>query len=268
MKILMVGDVHGNDQFFAHMSRAARDGECDMVLQLGDFGYWEHYPEGVSYLKWCKRMITEFGVDWVWLDGNHENHTMLHKLYAPGGTNHKLGPNGFWQIRDGLYYAPRGHRWTWGGVTFLALGGAASVDKEGRVPMKSWWPEEIINEIDMDKAVEGGKVDVMVTHDCPWGVDIPSMRAYAGKDLYPDSMENRKRLREVCKEVRPYFLAHGHYHEKYSSRLEMPVGVTEDGEHILWHNTQIEGLGCDMSPWPETHLIFDTEKFNASRPGL
>lgn len=263
MRLLLVGDTHGNDRFFAQMCKAAVDQNCQAILQLGDFGYWEHYPQGAGFLKWCQRKLAEAGLECYWLDGNHENHPLLWSTYGPGGNKHKPTKEGFWQIRSNLFYLPRGHRWTWDGVDFLALGGAYSIDKEWRKEGSSWWPTEMITDEDVQTASAGGKADVIVSHDCPVSVDIPSIQGYR---LYPESSINRQKLEEVVKATRPYFLVHGHYHDRYSSRLTLPVGVSEDGKELLWHNTQIEGVGADMSSFSDSHLVFDTELFNASRP--
>lgn len=259
-KILMLGDTHGNDKFFARACKAAVELGCDRILQLGDFGYWEHYNEGVGYLKWCNRQLAEKNLECFWLDGNHENHPLLWLNYGPGGERHKPTKEGFWEIRAYLYYLPRGHRWTWDGVSFLALGGAYSVDKEYRTPNRSWWHTEMITEVEAEKASAGGNVDVLVSHDCPWGVEIPSMRAYE-KNVFPESQFNRETLLEVVKAVQPEVLFHGHYHDRYSANVTIPVGADEHG--LQWHEFEVHGLGADMSPYGAAWMVFDTEAFRA-----
>ena len=263
MRMLLVGDTHGNDRFFAQMCRLAVAENCDRLVQLGDFGYWEHYTEGKGYLKWCEKQLRENNLECYWLDGNHENHPLLWSAYGPDGRQYKPTKDGFWEIRQGLYYMPRGHRWVWDDVSFLALGGAYSIDKDCRAPGKSWWPTEMISEADIEAAIAGGKVDVMFTHDAPDGGIIPSIKDQPNT-MYPESLYNRESLLEVVKAVKPYFLAHGHYHDRYTSHTSFPVGLNEDGTTLLWHKVQIEGLGADMSPFGETSCVFDTETFRAA----
>lgn len=265
MRILLVGDSHGNDMFFQDMCETAVRLDCDVLFQVGDFGYWEHYPEGGFYLDACAQHLETAGIDGYWLDGNHENHPMLWNRYGPGGPDHNPTFDGFWEIRPGLNYAPRGHRWTWGGVDFLSIGGAYSVDKPYRKKGSSWWPEETITDDDVDRCGTS-KVDVILSHDSPWQVDIPSLRAF-DKNQYPGSRRNREQLERVVKNVRPYFLVHGHYHERYSTHYTWPVGQSEDGREVLWHKVQIEGLGHDMGLYQDAYVSIDTDEFNASRPG-
>ena len=64
-----------------------------------------------------------------WIDGNNENPTALAVLDA--------GLDGFVEVADRCLYIPRGHRWTWRGVHFGALGGAFSIDWRDRTAGKS-----------------------------------------------------------------------------------------------------------------------------------
>lgn len=136
MRILVVGDVHGNTEFMlTAIVRAAGRG-ISTILQVGDFGYWPHTASGEKFLKDLERAAADHGVTVWWIDGNHENHEWLGlKTRAEDGTVH---------VSEHCRYLPRGHRWEWNGVRFGALGGAFSIDWRMRVPMLSWWPQEVI----------------------------------------------------------------------------------------------------------------------------
>lgn len=90
----------------------ARTHSSDGVLQLGDFGYWPHYSDGVRFLKHVSHHATRAALTVYWIDGNNENHTALAVLDA--------GLDGFVEVADRCLYIPRGHRWTWRGVHFGA----------------------------------------------------------------------------------------------------------------------------------------------------
>src|SRR4051794_7894659 len=166
MRILVAGDVHRKGAWFGELCRAAQEQDADVILQVGDFGYWEHKAVGVDFLDEVEGHLAALGRDCVWIDGNHENHAMLRAAYGPG-------PDGFVPVRQRLSYAPRGHRWTWDGVGFMALGGAPSFDQWMRTPGESWWPEETVTDDEAATAVAGGPVDVLVSHDCPAGLFPP-----------------------------------------------------------------------------------------------
>ena len=42
--------VHGNVEWMGALCDLARTHGCEVVLQLGDFGFWPHYPGGVRFL--------------------------------------------------------------------------------------------------------------------------------------------------------------------------------------------------------------------------
>lgn len=259
MKLMFLGDVHGSGDWLDLACEIARENDVDWVVQVGDFGYWEHRQNGREFLDSASKSAEKYDLQIVFVDGNHENHTMLRLNYGPGGNLHELTPDGFWKVRDRVYYAPRGHRWTWEGVTFLALGGAYSVDKEWRIAeMRKkakytqnvgkyalWWPEELITDEEVETAIAGGLVDIMVCHDAPASVTnaIPPNGTWdRNKDAFPDSLMNRHRLQRVVNETKPFLLVHGHYHYRNHEIIGVPG---EEGGELSYHPVQIEGLERD-----------------------
>lgn len=249
MRLLLVGDCHGNNKFMSTVIlKYALRYEIDKIVQLGDFGYWEHRADGVEFLDRTERKLAQVGIQMFFLDGNHENHPLLWERYPPN-------EEGFCRVREHLFYLPRGHRWTWDDVTFLSLGGAYSIDKEWRLAEEFeasvhsvesqaetlWWPTETITAEQAYHAKEGGRADVMLTHDSPWGID---MRGIKGE--FWQSNENRRLLRDVVDTVRPRWLFHGHYHMEVRDRfLDHPNEV--DGE-LLWERTNVLGLSFEGLP--------------------
>jgi hypothetical protein len=278
MKILFVGDTHGNSAWLDLVIEEAENHNVGWIMQLGDFGYWEHKNSGVMFLAFLQDKLESTNQQLVWLDGNHENHPVLRRTYGPSAEKHQThSEHGFWRIRNRIWHASRGHRWTWDDVTFLALGGAYSIDQycshhryatsypkgcpSCRVPGKSWWPQETITEDEMALAKAGGLVDVMVTHDCPDGVQgaIPDHGGLdRQKDRWPESKANRVRLAEVVKFVRPFTLIHGHYHWRNTETWSFPYG-DETGE-LAWWPVLIQGLACDGMPG--NCLLIDTKEMS------
>lgn len=248
----MAGDVHGDEGWAEKLCKAARQQSCSQIAQVGDFGYWEHTAAGREYLDRWSDLCDEYGLNLTWLDGNHENHTLLRSKY-------EVHPDLGWaKIREHVYYASRGARWRWDDVSFLALGGAYSIDKNWRKPGMSWWPEELITSEEAELAASGGYADVMLTHDCPLGVDVLGSHHDNDFRLFPESQRNRQYLLDVVKKVRPQYLFHGHYHVRNRDRLTFPYD-TDDGS-MRWHETRIEGLGCDWMG-ELAYSVFDTTVF-------
>lgn len=131
--ILVSGDLHGDPQHTLYAFQTAFQAGADAIVQVGDFGYWEHMNGGDAFLDLCSHLATENDLPLYWVDGNHENHTWLRRIYGPGGARHKPTPEGFWEIRPGVYYVPRGTRWVWNDVHLMGLGGAYCVAPETKV---------------------------------------------------------------------------------------------------------------------------------------
>lgn len=244
-RILLAGDTHGNLHHWKNDLLIAADAfDCQVILQLGDFGYWEHTAEGKYYLDWLNERCLARSVWVLWIDGNHENHQMLRKTYVDSDDE-------FAMIRDRIWYAPRGMRWTWNDKRFLALGGAYSIDKEWRKVGKSWWPEEELTEEEIERASAGGRCDILVSHDVPSGVYMQHHFALAGHSYLkndPICERHRGYVRRVVDATHPTQLFHGHYHVPYKDMLTLDDGWT----------VQIQGLGCD-DMGPRSWTILDLE---------
>jgi Icc-related predicted phosphoesterase len=55
MRVLFVGDVHGNTEFMAAAIERARIEGVDTIVQVGDFGYWPHTKLGTKFLADIER---------------------------------------------------------------------------------------------------------------------------------------------------------------------------------------------------------------------
>ena len=174
MTVYVTGDVHGRSEYgasrFAFKSwplgrTLTRD---DVVIVAGDFGFvWDGSNAERYWLDWfeSKPWTTCF------VDGNHENHHALAELPVrewSGGLVHEVRPHVLHLMRGGVFDIA--------GTTVLAMGGAASNDRQYRKEGRSWWPEEMPSEEEMDHCRAsldrvGWKVDYVVTArgaGCPW----------------------------------------------------------------------------------------------------
>lgn len=229
LRIAVAGDWHANAGWAERTITCAKDRCADVIVHLGDFGY-EFTP---GFLRRVSTALAHAQLSLLFVDGNHESFDRLNR--------YPIRASGLREIAQGIYHLPRGFRWTWGGVRFLALGGAHSVDRPYRVPGVSWWPQELITPEQAADAIAGGPTDVLVAHDCPAGVDIPGLEDTA--HLFPPleilrADEHRQTLRTVVNAVRPREIWHGHYHRHYQTTTDLGYGAV-----------RVTGLDCD-----ETHL--------------
>lgn len=264
-KVLLGGDTHHNFYHMAYLYMEAVKWDCDVIFILGDFGYWEANVAGRRFIEAIEEGFQDTGIPVVFLDGNHEDHELLRWRYMaippdPTVTQRTLEDmmmidkevstetgmiierythpeHGFVRIRDGLWYAPRGCTWTWNGVSFLAAGGAFSVDRKVRKYLSSWFPEEVITDEDIATCAKAGQVDVVLSHDVPWSVPIETHLAMQGRHLgfSKESNENRLKLWEIVSAAQPKWVFHGHMHVRYRSYLQLGKGKMVD----------VIGLNCD-----------------------
>ncbi len=255
MRLLIAGDTHGNTEFIRdYLYPCAADLGCDLIAQVGDFGYWEHVPQEDGFLDEVDAAAHTFGIPFYWLRGNHDN--IKHCLDRYGAQRDDAG---FVICRDNVRHIPDGHIWTWGGHRLRAFGGAHSPDKQWRLDQEAklyraavsreqarraqgkpaqpvpptagrlWFPEEELTDAQMWAFLDAdsGPLDVVLSHDKPltaWP------RHLSNWTNLPGTVANQVRLQRALDAHRPALWIHGHLHIPYTDRVE---------------NTTVVGLGCD-----------------------
>jgi hypothetical protein len=226
---LVIGDSHGSRPMLREALRLAGHLGIGTVVSVGDFGIWPG-PSGKQFLDTVEQMAARRNIDVVVVPGNHDDYDQLEAT--------DLDEDGWLPLRPQVRAAPRGQVWTdAGGLTWQAMGGAASPDgpggifeqvrgplprtcvewRDGRfvetghgpvVDLGGWWPAERITNCDIDTAIEvaaGQRVDVLITHDAPAAVPMP-----AGA-VYPAGDEQRRLLQRLVDATRPALNVHGHW---------------------------------------------------------
>lgn len=242
MKIGFLGDTHGN---WGHYQRligmlSREEIEVDAIIQVGDFGFWEHRSHGVDFLDRMNTIIGNSDIPFYWIDGNHENFEYLYRDYVQGDYDD------FIAIRSNINYIPRGMTWEWDAVRFMGFGGAYSIDKSTRTNFVSWWAEEVASDEEVAHAVSKGEVDVLITHDV---ANLSPILAIAGLKMIPATFRSREQLDKVVASAKPSTIVHGHYHHAYRAQARMD-----------WGDVDIIGLDCDTArSWTDCFRILDTE---------
>lgn len=190
-----------------------------ILLHAGDFGVWTD-GDGVAFLDLLNRSLVRSDAYIYFVDGNHEDLPYLHHLAADPDPRTPV------QLRERITWLPRGYRWTWHNRTWLALGGAVSLDRVDREYGIDWFPEEEITEGQTQRVMDDGPADVMLCHDAPSGVplrlDAPG-RGWDRDDL-ARADSHRERLQAIVDVVQPGYLIHGHYHLEHLSLVRMAYG--------------------------------------------
>lgn len=240
MRILAAGDWHGSVSQLAYIYDTAAQEQADVIVHMGDFGYWEHMPGGAEFLDACQQFADAFSIELWWIDGNHENFDWLY--------DYPLDKHGRRPVRPNVIHLPRGHVWEWDGVKFMAFGGAFSIDRRHRKLGLSYWEQEMPTWDEVEYAQKQGQVDIMFTHDVPEGTHLAPLLGpdWLAKSKYPAGcVSSRNMLRQVFNSANPELLVHGHYHARATSTLG---------------RCRIEGLAQEDTG-EDSWLIIETEDY-------
>jgi len=230
-RVGIAGDWHGNTPWATRavesICAALPEDGPRIIVHLGDFGIWPG-RSGSDYLAALDAALAQASAELWFVDGNHEDFSQLARL-RPDSSGREPVSNRIWHL-------PRGYRWRWHDRDWLALGGAVSLDKAVRTPGRDWWPEEEITVRQAGAVIAAGPADVMITHECPAGVEHnfpPPPEWWAAADLRRNEA-HRSLMREVVLAVQPRWLMHGHLHIGYQRKVDLGAGPVE-----------ITGLDCD-----------------------
>ena len=206
--IYVTGDIHGGVDIHKLSSKELRSAglrikKDDYVIVCGDFGLiWDNKPEERYWRKW----LDEKPWTTLFVDGNHENFELLNAYPVEewhGGRIHR--------ISEKTIHLMRGNVFSLEGASFFTFGGAASHDKEWRLPGLSWWPEELPSDEELRQANDvlaqcNNQVDYIISHCAPSLIQGRLDPTYKIDRL----TEYFEYVRETVKFKRWYF---GHYHE-------------------------------------------------------
>ena len=123
-----------------------------------------------------------------------------------GGLVHEARPH--------VLHLMRGEVFDIDGLTVLAMGGAASNDRQYRKEGKSWWPEEMPSEEETEHCRAsldrvGWKVDCVVTHEAPAALAEKLCRE-RGREYRGDRLQRFLAELDGRLGYRAWFF--GHYH--------------------------------------------------------
>lgn len=200
--IYITGDTHGlidvSKLDFFNRTYVSSD---DVLIILGDVGItWDK-----KSLKDLIKIYDFLGLTIIFIDGNHENFTLLNSFPIVEKFNAKMH-----KISNHIYHVLRGEIMVINNKSFLCIGGARSIDRMYRKLNKSYWEEETISDEDVNNAINNlmkynFSVDYILTH-C---ADSKTIYDYFGytSDLSTDRL---KFIDKLVKYKKWYF---GHYHK-------------------------------------------------------
>lgn len=163
--IYVTGDTHGNHVLWdACITPFIKTG--DVIIVAGDFGIG--FFDG-KY--WTEEMFFEYLAEQEYtvflIDGNHEN---FDKLNAYPVEKWNGGRVRF--IRKNVIHLMRGEIYDIDGKKVFCFGGGYFLDRDYRVPGRTWWSQEMPNDEEYKNATKNLEecsftVDYILTHTAP-----------------------------------------------------------------------------------------------------
>lgn len=169
-RLFIRGDCHGNFDFLPYFCEDNHTTVDDILIILGDAGIL-YYGSNKWREKYLKGYICNYPITLLCIRGNHEaspEDRGMPLCYEPlvGGEVYRESEflNILYAIDGGVYRINN--------KTFLAIGGAYSVDKFYRLANDWYWnPHEQLSQEQMNNIYELTKnkhYDYVLTHTCPF----------------------------------------------------------------------------------------------------
>ncbi|WP_307357089.1 metallophosphoesterase family protein [Pseudarthrobacter niigatensis] len=212
---VFIGDTHGDTGWMRTVLRSAARAGVRSLIHVGDDAFDWPGRNRPKHANRVNHILEEHGQTLYFSGGNHDNWTTLLKL--------KTESDGLTTWRPNIRVFPRGGRAVVEGLTVGALGGAFSIDARHRTLGMSWWDTEEPTREDAQRLLDGGPVDVLVTHDVPLAVPIVGDFMLAPAVVERANV-TRQLLQDVVDQLRPGYVFCGHWHQRLTHELVHPDG--------------------------------------------
>lgn len=245
MKVLLVGDTHGDPQFVSSVNRLAKTRGAHCIIQLGDFGFDFNKNVMASIKAW---LDADERRRWLWIDGNHDQHDYIRTEICKG--KHPKKP--VRHFHDRMFYCPRGSTLKIGQKNVLFLGGAVSIDVHRRQQGVNWWPQEHLSTADVHRAIDNGhRADILLSHDAPPTGALKNWLRGQGYKIDRASEQNRKAIAAVLENTPVYEVYHGHYHHSYTADYGtvLVTGLSANYSRGAHNSKAVLGENCLLVDW-------------------
>ena len=221
--VAVAGDWHGNHLWIQQALPALHSAAPDVrtVLHAGDFGI-SPGPRGKAFLAAVDAQCKISGIERILVTpGNHDDWGRLNQRFASR-------PGEAIRLTETVWVLPRGFRFVLAGHTFMSFGGAASLDYAYRRARGTWWAAEMPTDADVASAIDGGSVEVLITHETITGgtAKVEAVLRSNPQEWDEAAVEysrvSRGLVTTLWAGVEPALLFHGHLH--VADRAHLPSG--------------------------------------------
>ena len=219
MAILLSGDFHGNavdelailtKEYLQSKYTGEQYQSIAVHIILGDGGF--HWPGNEQNDAYTYRVFERRPFPVLSVIGNHEPMLGMTLPEADIGAGE---PVYLVNQKPLVAYLKRGKVYRIDGFTFLALGGALSIDRASRVPGRNWWKEEYWSAQEQDALLElliaNHDFDYVLSHTGPNSVNVYLFADfYAGSRKFSDDVAELIDLVDSEINCKGWFCGHWH----------------------------------------------------------
>ena len=209
--VYLTGDIHGDPERVVQFCLSMKPRRTDTIILLGDVA--ANYTGGQRD-EWVKQTLEKLKIHILCIHGNHEMRPSTIESY-------KLkdwcgGMVWYEEAYPHLLFAKDGEIYTIEGKSYLAIGGAYSVDKSYRLERNyGWWadeqPSEEIKHFVESQIDKIKRVDYVLSHTCPFKYEPrEAFLNFIDQSTVDDSTERWLDKIEETLEYKLWFCGHWH----------------------------------------------------------
>lgn len=223
MRYLILGDTHTYfKRVVSDLKEALKLHSYDAIIQVGDLAYlpkiWSQLIQEENQM--LIDFVNENNLKFYWIDGNHEDHSVLQHIDDFNNSIHNVYGKNF-------YYQPRGSYIELKNHILFFIGGAETRDVHMRKEGIDFFREEIVmrfqeefifNSIETIKTLN--KPVIVIAHTCPLRVIEDERNIFNLKNNFsdlnniPSGNYQNKILDEILDDLKPSMWFHGHFHQE------------------------------------------------------
>lgn len=227
MRTLILGDTHSYwPRIIPELENAIKIFQINSIIQVGDLCYLpKKYYDEESLLN--QQMIIDFinekEIPFYWIDGNHEDHSILQSVTDFNNSEFNVYGKNF-------IYQPRGSYLELDRYVLFFIGGAETRDWHNRTEGIDFFRNEVVtrdqedfifDQIEKIKTIK--KPVIVIAHTCPYEAmrddrNLMDLMSLENSNV-PSGHSQNHFLDEVVKRIHPRIFCHGHFHRERTYML-------------------------------------------------
>lgn len=222
MRTLILGDTHSYwPRIIPDIENAMKIFNIESIIQVGDLCYLpkKYYDdESLQNQQMIIDFINEKEIPFYWIDGNHEDHSILQSVTDFNNSEFNVYGKNF-------IYQPRGSYLELDRYVLFFIGGAETRDWHNRTEGIDFFRNEVVTRDQEDfifdqieKIKKINKPVIIIAHTCPYEAmrddrNLMDLMSLENSNV-PSGHSQNHFLDEVVQRIQPDMFFHGHYHRE------------------------------------------------------